>query len=126
MHPFIPENGKDKGRKRQYHNQLAPQRLATGDQYLTTAEQLDRMNKARALIANQQADCRQHPVNALYRILVQGRLTRAGGRGRIACSGNQIERSDGRKVNVALVGEGGVYPDGRTAKILTDADKLVR
>lgn len=110
---------------RQYNNELTPDLLASMDQSPFTAEQLDRMNdETRALISNQQEYCRQHPVNAIYRIAVEGSLTKDGGTVRVAYNGNQIELSDGRKVNVALVGDDVVYPGGRTAKIITGAGKI--
>src|SRR5436190_402887 len=110
---------------RQYNNELTPELLASMDQSPFTAEQLDRMNdETRALISDQQEYCRQHPVNAIYRIAVEGSLTKDGGTVQVAYNGNQIELSDGRKVNVALVGDNVVYPDGRTAKIVTGAGKM--
>lgn len=110
---------------RQYNNELTPEVLATMDQSPFTAEQLAGMNdETRALIFDQQEYCRQHPVNAIYRIAVDGSLTREGGTVRAAYNGNEIELSDGRKVNVALVGDEVVYPDGRTAKIVTGAGKM--
>ncbi|MGP3167227.1 PAAR domain-containing protein [Serratia ureilytica] len=110
---------------RQYNNELTPELLATMDQSPFTAEQLAGMNdETRMLIAEKQEYCRQHPVNAIYRIAVDGSLTKEGGTVRAAYNGNAIELSDGRKVNVALVGDDVVYPDGRTAKIVTGAGKM--
>ncbi|MEW6484713.1 MAG: hypothetical protein AB1423_08810 [Pseudomonadota bacterium] len=110
---------------RQYTNGLAPELLATLDQSPFTAEQLAGMNdETRARISEQQEYCRQHPVNAIYRIAVDGSLTREGGTVRAAYNGNEIELSDGRKVNVALAGVDVVYPDGITAKMVTAAGKM--
>ncbi|WP_039058521.1 PAAR domain-containing protein [Enterobacter sp. Bisph1] len=110
---------------RQYNNELTPELLAAMEQSPFTTEQLTGMNdETRALIAEKQAYCRQHPVNAIYRIAVDGSLTRESGTVRAAYNGNEIELSDGRKVNVALVGDDVVYPDGRTAKIVTGAGKM--
>lgn len=110
---------------RQYNNELTPEVLATMDQSPFTAEQLAGMNdETRALISDQQEYCGQHPVNALCRITVDGGLTREGGTVRATYNGNEVELSDGRKVNVALVGDDVVYPDGRTAKIVTGAGKM--
>lgn len=125
MHQLNHRNDKEKEMDRQYNNELTPELLATMDQSPFTAEQLAGMNdETRALIAEKQAYCRQHPVNAIYRIAVDGSLTREGGTVRAAYNGNEIELSDGRKVNVALVGDDVVYPDGRTAKIVTGAGKM--
>lgn len=110
---------------RQYNNELIPELLATMDQLPLTAEQLSGMNdETRALISDQQGYCRQYPVNAIYRIAVDGSLTIEGGTVRAAYNGNEIERSDGRKVNVALASDDVVYPDGRTAKVITGAGKM--
>lgn len=109
----------------QYNNELTPELLATMDQSPFTAEQLAGMNdETRALIAEQQEYCRQHPVNAIYRIAVDGSLTRDGGTVSAAYNGNEIELSDGSKVNVALVGDDVVYPNGGTAKIVTGAGRM--
>lgn len=110
---------------RQYTNELTPELLVTMEQSPFTAEELAGMdNETRALISDQQEYCRQHPVNAIYRIAVDGSFTREGGTVRAAYNGNEIELSDGRKVNIALVGDDVVYPDGRTAKIVTGAGKM--
>ena len=111
----------------QYNNELTPEVLATMDQSPFTVEQLAGMNdETRALISDQQEYCRQQPVNAIYRLAVGGNLTREGGTVRAAYNGNEIELSDGRKVNFALVGDDYdvVYPDGRTAKIVIGAGKM--
>lgn len=109
---------------RHFTNELAPELLPTMEQPPFTAEQLAGMNdQARAHIAGQQEYCRQHPVTALYRIAVEGRLTREGGAVHAPWNGNQIELSDGTKVNVALEGDDVVYADGRTAEIITGAGK---
>jgi len=110
--------------RRQYTNELTSELLSTMEQSPFTAEQLAGMNdQARALIAGQQEYCRQHPVTALYRIAVEGSHTREGGTVHAPWNGNQIELSDGTKVNVALQGDEVVYADGRTAKIITGAGK---
>ena len=110
---------------RQYTNELSPEVLTSMDQSPFTTEQLAGMNdETRALISEQQEYCRQHPVNTIYRIAVEGSLTKDGGTVRVVYNGNQIELSDGRKVNVALVGDDVVYPDGRTTKIITGAGKI--
>lgn len=125
LHQLNHKHDKEKEMDRQYNNELTPEVLATMDQSPFTAEQLDRMDdETRAIISDQQEYCRQHPVNAIYRIAVDGSLTREGGTVHAAYNGNEIELSDGRKVNVALVGDDVVYPDGRTAKIATGAGKM--
>lgn len=70
---------------RQYNNELTPELLATMDQSPFTAEQLSGMNdETRSLISEQQEYSRQHPLNAIYRIAVDGSLTREGGTVRTA------------------------------------------
>ena len=60
----------------------------------------------------------------LATIAADGSLTREGVTGSAAWNGNEIELSDGRKVNVALAGVDVVYPDGITAKMVTAAGKM--
>ncbi|MFI8415860.1 hypothetical protein ACQKDS_04520 [Serratia sp. NPDC078593] len=75
---------------RQYNNELTPELLATMDQSPFTAEQLVGMNdETRSLISDQQEYCRQHPVNAIYRIVVDGSFTREGGTVRAAYNGKK-------------------------------------
>ena len=76
---------------RQYNNELTPELLAAMDQSPFTAEQLAGMNdETRTLIAEKQAYCRLHPVNAIYRIAVDGSFTRESGTVRAAYNGNEI------------------------------------
>ncbi|WP_373225793.1 PAAR domain-containing protein [Enterobacter cloacae complex sp. ESBL7] len=110
---------------RQYNNELTPELLATMDQSPFTPEQLVAMNdEARRIIDGQQDYRRQHPVNAIYRIAVDGSLTREGGIVRTNYNGCEIQLPDGRKVNVALEGDDVVYPDGKTAKIVTGSGRM--
>ena len=109
---------------RQYTNELTPELLATREQSPFTVEQLFRMNdEMRSLISDQQEYCCQHPINAKYLIAVDDSLTKEGGTVRAAYNGNEIEHPDCRKVNVALVGDDLVYPNGRAAKSVTGAGK---
>lgn len=48
-----------------------------------------------------------------------GALTQCGGVVRAAWNGAEIELDGGQKVNIALVGDDVVYPDGATARIVT-------
>jgi hypothetical protein len=79
LHQLNHKNDKEKEMDRQYNNELTPEVLATMDQSPFTAEQLSGMNdETRALISEQQEYYRQHPVNTIYRIAVDGSLTREG------------------------------------------------
>ena len=74
----------------QYNNELTPKVLGTMDQSPFTVGQLARMNdETRALISDQQEYCRQHPVNVIYRMAVDGSLTREGGTIRAAYNGKK-------------------------------------
>jgi hypothetical protein len=97
LHQLNHKNDKEKEMDRQYNNELTPEVLATMDQSPFTAEQLSGMNdETRALISEQQEYYRQHPVNTIYRIAVDGSLTRDG-TVRATYNGNEIELSDGRE-----------------------------
>lgn len=74
---------------------------------------------ARKVVEEQESFLRDHPVVAIYRIAVDGALTQRGGVVRAAWNGAEIELEDGQKVNIALVGDEVVYPDGTTARIVT-------
>ncbi|VEI21322.1 Uncharacterised protein [Serratia plymuthica] len=105
-----------------YTNELTPDVLACQDKSPFSAEELATMGaEARHLVEEQQRFCREHPVTAIFRIAVDGSMTRNGGIVRAADTGHKIELSTGCRVNVALAGDDVVYPDGRTAKIVTSA-----
>jgi hypothetical protein len=74
----------------------------------------------------QEAFMREHPVVAIYRIAVNGALTQRGGVVRAAGNGAEIELGGGLNVNIALVGDEVVYPDGTTARIVTGSGSKIR
>ena len=110
----------------QFTNELTPALLAAMDQSPFTAEQLAEMSsEARALVAEQAAFCRQHPVNAIYRLAVAGCLTRRGGTGVEFNPGQKegcrIRLADGERASVLTEGCTVSYPDGSTARIISSA-----
>ncbi|KAF6665778.1 hypothetical protein HFD92_08600 [Pantoea sp. EKM101V] len=110
----------------QFTNELTPALLAAMDQSPFTAEQLAEMSsEARALVAEQAAFCRQHPVNAIYRLAVAGCLTRRGGTGvefnAAPNQGYKYRLSNGQRVSVLTEGCTVSYPDGNTARIISSA-----
>lgn len=115
----------------QFTNELTPALLATMDQFPFTAEQLAEMSsEARAMVAEQAAFCRQHPVNAIYRLAVAGCLTRRGGTGVEFNPGQKegcrIRLADGERASVLTEGCTVVYPDGTQARIVSSAGKRNR
>lgn len=107
---------------RQYNNELTPELLATMDQSPFTAEQLAGMNdEARALVTKHEDFKRHHPVIAIYRLAVEGSLTRDRGVLKTATKGIEIEIAPGKKLHVAQTQDDVVYPDGSTAKIISGA-----
>lgn len=110
----------------QYTNELTAEMLAGMDISPFTAEQLAEMNsEARALVAEQAVFCRQHPVNAIYRLAVAGCLTKRGG---VADEfnpdpqkGYKIRLESGQWVSVLTEGCTVTYPDGSQARIVTCA-----
>lgn len=110
----------------QFTNELTPALLAAMDQSLFTAEQLAEMSsEARALVAEQAAFCRQHPVNAIYRLAVAGSLTERGGVANEFNAdpdqGYKYRLSNGQWVSVLTEGCTVSYPDGSTARIISSA-----
>jgi hypothetical protein len=80
LHQLNHKHDKEKGMDRQYNNELTPEVLATMDQSSFTAEQLAGMDdEGRALVAEHEDFKRHHPVIAIYRLAVEGSLTRDGG-----------------------------------------------
>ncbi|MDT0177157.1 hypothetical protein Q9R34_14030 [Enterobacter sp. BRE11] len=110
----------------QFTNELTPALLAAMDRPPFTAEQLAEMSsEAQALVAEQAAFCRQHPVNAIYRLAVAGCLTRHGGTGvefnADPDQGYKYRLSNGQWVSVLTEGCTVSYPDGSTARIISSA-----
>ena len=104
----------------QYTNELTPELAASLARPPFSAEKKAAMSDgARQTVEEQEAFMREHPVVAIYRIAVDGALTQRGGVVRAAWNGAEIELEGGQKVNIALVGDEVVYPDGTTARIVT-------
>lgn len=104
----------------QYTNELTPELAALLARPPFSAEKKAAMSDgARQAVEEQEAFMREHPVVAIYRIAVDGALTQRGGVVRAAWNGAEIELDGGQKVNIALVGDEVVYPDGTTARIVT-------
>lgn len=110
----------------QYTNELSTELLVSMDTPRFSAEELTEMSEeALALIEEQAAFCRSHPVIAIYRIAVAGSLTLRGG---VAdefnpdpMQGYKILRDDEQMASVLTVGCRVTYPDGSTARIVSSA-----
>lgn len=106
--------------EQQYANELTPELAASLARPPFSAEKKAGMSEgARQTVEEQEEFLREHPVVAIYRIAVDGALTQRGGMVRAAWNGAEIELDGGLKVNIALVGDEVVYPDGTTARIIT-------
>lgn len=65
---------------KQYNHELTPEILASFDQPTFSDEHVAGMREEwQELTARQQAEFKQHPVIEIYRIAVEGSLTRDGG-----------------------------------------------
>lgn len=104
----------------QYTNELTPELASSLACPPFSVEKKAAMSDgARQTVEEQEAFMREHPVVAIYRIAVDGALTQGGGVVRAGWNGAEIELDGGQKVNIALVGDEVVYPDGTTARIVT-------
>ncbi|MCF8579611.1 PAAR domain-containing protein [Enterobacter ludwigii] len=104
----------------QYPNELTPELAASLARPPFSAEKKAAMSDgARQTLEEQEAFLREHPVVSIYRIAVDGALTQRDGVVHAAWNGAEIELDGGQKVNIALVGDEVVYPDGTTARIVT-------
>lgn len=111
----------------QYTNDLTSELAASLARPPFSAEKKAAMSEsARQLVEEQEVICLTHPVTAIYRIAVDGALTQRGGVVRAAWNGAEIELEGGQKVNIALVGDEVVYPDGTIAKIVTGSGEQYR
>lgn len=76
---------------------------------------------ARAIIAEQEAFHRQHPVTAIWRIATAGSQTRLGGVVLPVEREATLLMDDGSYTSVIVEGDCVVYPDGTLATIMTSA-----
>lgn len=116
---------------RQYNNELTPELLAAMDHSPFTAEEPAEMDEgSRALIVEQEAFCREHPITAIYRLATAGCRTRWGGIG----NEHNPEQGEGFKIRLengqwaSVLTEGCIitYPDSSTAKIISSAGSEYR
>lgn len=105
-----------------YTNELTPEVLAeqarspfTPEQYAGFSEQ------ALAMVREQEAYCRRHPIIAIHRLAAEASRTRNGGVIRQASTLLTITLEDGREVRVARTGDCVEYPDGSQARIVSGA-----
>lgn len=126
MHQLNHKHDKEKGMDRQYNNELTPELLARLNQSSFRTEELAEMDdEVRALVAEQEASRRQHPIIAIYRPAVAGCLTRNGGMGD-EFNPDSGERRKTRLKNgvwASILTEGCTvsYPDGSRARIVSSA-----
>ncbi|TBN98602.1 hypothetical protein EYZ49_12620 [Salmonella enterica subsp. salamae serovar 13,22:z:-] len=113
---------------KQYTNELTADVLAEQNESSFSAKELaDMSDDARAVVLEQEAFCRAHPVTAIYRVAVAGCLTRRGGTGAEFNpnpeEGYKIRLENGQWVSVLTEGCTVTYPDGSTARIISSAGK---
>lgn len=109
---------------KQYNNALTADTVANFAKSPFTSEEIAAMNDdARAVIAEQEAFKRNHPVTAIYRIATAGSLTRLGGMVKEAHHNSKIQLKNGTKASIALKGDIVEYSDGTTAHIVTSSGK---
>ena len=107
---------------KQYNNDLTPEILASFDKPAFSDEYGAKMGQEwQELITKQQTELNQHPVIEIYRIAVEGSLTRDGGILKTATATTEIEISSGQKLRVAQTLDTVVYPDGTEAAIISGA-----
>lgn len=112
--------------ERQYDNELTPELLARLNHSSFTAEELAELDdEVRALVAEQEASRRQHPIIAIYRPAVAGCLTRNGGTGDEfnpdSEKGRKIRLKNGVWASVLTESCTVSYPDGSHARIVSSA-----
>lgn len=106
----------------QYTNELTAEMLTTFDKPAYSDEKLAGMSEEwREFLTKQQTDLKQHPVIEIYRIAVEGSLTRDGGILKIATATSEIEISYGQKLRVGQALDIVVYPDDTEATIISGA-----
>lgn len=107
---------------KQYNNELTPEILASFDKPTFSDEHVAGMHEEwQELTARRQAELKQHPVIEIYRIAVEGSLTRDGGILKTATATTEIKIGTGQKLRVAQTQDAVFYPDGTEATITSGA-----
>lgn len=105
-----------------YTNEFTAELKAEIDRSPFTYEELAAMPEdARAIIAEQEAFHRQHPVTAIWRIATAGSQTRLGGVVLPVDREATMLMDDGSYTSVIVEGDCVAYPDGTLATIMTSA-----
>lgn len=105
-----------------YTNTLTRELLATLSQSPFTEEQLASFSaEALAIVREQEAYFRRHPITAIFRFAAEGSQTRNGGVIQRATSPMKITLESGQVVHIALTGDVVDYPDGSQAEIISGA-----
>ncbi|EOG5486988.1 hypothetical protein ACLE1M_002925 [Enterobacter hormaechei] len=105
-----------------YTNEFTAELKAEIDRSPFTYEELAVMPEdARAIIAEQEAFHRQHPVTAIWRIATAGSQTRLGGVVLPVDREATMLMDDGSYTSVIVEGDCVAYPDGTLATIMTSA-----
>ena len=105
-----------------YTNEFTAELKAEIDRSPFSDEQLAAMPEdACAIIAEQEAFHRQHPVTAIWRIATAGSQTRMGGVVLPVDREATMLMDDGSYTSVIVEGDFVGYPDGRLAMIMTSA-----
>ncbi|HEF4761573.1 TPA: hypothetical protein SAN82_004028 [Pseudomonas putida] len=105
-----------------YTNVVSPEFLHELDAHYLTEERLANCcDETLAVVRKQQAYIVAHPARVVYRLATEGSQTRNGGVVQQATSPFEFTIDDGQKVRAAQKGDCVVYPDGRTAQIITGA-----
>lgn len=107
-----------------YDNQISPEELERLDLSPFSEQQIaDFSEDARAIIHQTQDYVRTHPPIAIYRFATEGSLTLRGGVVQNCTGPLTFELANGKRLRSAHEGDEVVYPDGRTARIITGAGK---
>jgi hypothetical protein len=105
-----------------YTNEVSPEFLRNLDAQHFTEERLANCcDETLAVVRQQQDYIVAHPARAVYRLATEGSQTRDGGVIQQATSPFEFTLGDGQKVRAAQKGDCVLYPDGRTAQIVTGA-----
>ncbi|MEH0884459.1 hypothetical protein [Enterobacter sp. UNJFSC 003] len=107
---------------KQYNNDPTPEILSSFDKPAFSDKKIAEMGQQwQELITKQQTELQQHPVNEIFRIEIEGSLTRDGGILKTATSTSEVEISTGQKLGVAQTQDAVVYPEGTEATIISGA-----
>jgi uncharacterized Zn-binding protein involved in type VI secretion len=109
---------------KQYTNELTPSVLASFKDPFSPEQLANADEEQRQIFKSHVEEMKDRSLVAIWRFATAGSLTRSGGRIEKASANDSFTLEDGSEVNLAMVGDYVVYPDGTHARIINGSGSV--